>query len=115
MMQSLFILQASGSAGGLIGSLWPLLLMFVVIFFFFIRPQAKKQKEQNQFLETLEKGEEVVTASGFIGRINKIEGPIVTLNIGEKTFVRVTKPSISKEMTEAYRKTVAAGGEQTVS
>lgn len=111
MMISLFILQASGPASSLVTSLWPLLLMFVVIFFFFIRPQAKKQKEQTKFLESLDKGEEVVTASGFIGRINKIDGPIVTLAIGEKTFVRVTKPSISKEMTEAYRKSVGSSTE----
>ncbi len=100
-MISLFFLQATPS---LIGSLWPLLLMFVVVFFFFIRPQAKKQKEQVKFLEALDKGEEVVTTSGMIGRINKIDGSIVTLAIAEKTFVRITKGSISKEMTEAYRK-----------
>jgi preprotein translocase subunit YajC len=103
MMISLFFLQAS-NPGSLLGSLWPLLLMFVVIFFFFIRPQAKKQKEQVAFLQSLDKGEEVVTSSGIIGRINKVEGSIVTLAIAEKTFVRVTKGSISKEMTEAYRK-----------
>jgi preprotein translocase subunit YajC len=114
MMISLFILQSAGP-GGLIGAMWPLLLMFVVIFFFFIRPQAKKQKEQTKFLDSLDKGEEVVTASGFIGRINKIEGPIVTLAIAEKTFVRVTKPSISKEMTEAYRKSVTGSTEVTSS
>jgi preprotein translocase subunit YajC len=78
--------------------------MFVVVFFFFIRPQAKKQKEQVKFLEALDKGEEVVTTSGMIGRINKIDGGIVTLTIAEKTFVRITKGSLSKEMTEAYRK-----------
>lgn len=100
-MITLYFLQATPS---LMGSLWPLLLMFVVIFFFFIRPQAKKQKEQVKFLESLDKGEEVVTASGLIGRVNKIDGSIVTLAIAEKTFVRVTKGSISKEMTEAYRK-----------
>ena len=84
-------------------SLLPLLLMFVVIFFF-IRPQAKKQKEQAKFLEALDKGEEVVTNSGIIGRINKIEGSIVTLAVSDKNFIRITKGSISKEMTEAYRK-----------
>ncbi|HZV71476.1 MAG TPA: preprotein translocase subunit YajC [Saprospiraceae bacterium] len=104
-MISLFILQSS-PASGLIGSLWPLLLMFVVIFFFFIRPQAKKQKEQVKFLDSLDKGDEIVTASGLIGRINKIEGSIVTLTIAEKTFIRITKGSISKDMTEAYRKSV---------
>ena len=110
MMISLFILQSAGP-GGLIGAMWPLLLMFVVIFFFFIRPQAKKQKEQAKFLDMLDKGEEVVTTSGIIGRINKIEGPIITLTIAEKTYVRMTKPSISKEMTEAYRKSAASSGE----
>lgn len=108
MMISTFFLQTQPS---LIGSLWPLLLMFVVIFFFFIRPQAKKQKEQIKFLDALDKGEEVVTASGLIGRINKIDGGIVTLTIGEKTFIRITKGSISKEMTEAYRKSGAASSE----
>ncbi len=91
-------------ASGMGASLLPLLLMFVVIFFFFIRPQVKKQKEQGKFLESLDKGEEVVTTSGIIGRINKIDSGIVTLTIAEKTFIRITKGSISKEMTEAYRK-----------
>ena len=111
-MISLFFLQATQS---LIGSLWPLLLMFVVIFFFFIRPQAKKQKEQVKFLDSLDKGEEVVTTSGMIGRINKIDGSIVTLTIAEKTFIRITKGSISKEMTDAYRKSVASTSETTAS
>jgi preprotein translocase subunit YajC len=98
------VLLQTASPGGLMGSLWPLLLMFIVVFFFFIRPQAKKQKEQVKFLDSLDKGEEVVTTSGIIGRINKIDGSIVTLAIAEKTFIRITKGSISKEMTEAYRK-----------
>ena len=101
-MTSLFILQAG--SGSMATSLLPLLLMFVVIFFFFIRPQAKKQKEQAKFLEALDKGEEIVTNSGIIGRINKIEGSIVTIAVAERTFIRITKGSISKEMTEAYRK-----------
>lgn len=101
-MITLFFLQTA--PGGLMGSLWPLLLMFIVVFFFFIRPQAKKQKEQVKFLDGLDKGEEVVTTSGIIGRINKIDGSIVTLAVSEKTFIRITKGSISKEMTEAYRK-----------
>lgn len=102
-MISLFILQAD-PGGSILSSLWPLMLMFVVVFFFFIRPQAKKQKEQVKFLEALDKGEEVVTTSGIIGRINKIEGSIITLAVAERTFIRVTKGSVSKEMTEAYRK-----------
>ena len=105
-MITIFFLQTA-SGGSMMGTMLPLLMMFVVIFFFFIRPQAKKAKEQAKFLEALDKGEEVVMASGMIGRINKIEGNIITLAIAEKTFVKFTKGSVSKEMTEAYRKMVA--------
>lgn len=76
----------------------PILLVF---YFFFIRPQAKRQKEQNAFGDGLEKGQEVVTVSGILGKINKIEGGIVTLEVGTKSYLRITKNSISKEMTEA--------------
>ena len=66
-----------------------------------IRPQAKKQNAQQSFQDGLEKGDEVVTGSGLLGRVNKIDGNIITLEVGTKTFIRVTKNSISKEMTDA--------------
>jgi len=91
-------LQASGG-GGAINFLF-LGAMFVIFYFFLIRPQAKKQKQQRNFEAELEKGTEVVTASGIYGKINKIEGEIITLEIANKIFIRVTKNSISKEMTE---------------
>ena len=100
-MNNLF-LQASGGGGFmevLMGS-WPILLMFVVIYFFFLRPQANRQKAQDTFMSDLKKGDEVATASGILGKINKIDGKIVTLQVDTKTFIRVTKTAISKEMTE---------------
>lgn len=84
------------------------MIMLVVIWLFFFRPQAKKQKAQNKFIEELQKGDEVSTASGLIGRVNKIEDGIVTLQVDQKTFIRVTKGSISKEMTDIIRKATAS-------
>lgn len=98
---SVFFLQAGG-AGGAIGGLLPILMIMVVFYFFMIRPQQKRQKEQNTFSDSLEKGKEVVTASGIIGKINKIEDNVITLQIANGVFIRVTKNSISKEMTEAF-------------
>jgi len=95
------LLQAAGSPS-IIGSLFPLLLIFVVLYFFMIRPQAKKQKEQNKFIGGLEEGSEVVTNAGIIGRINKIEGEVITLQIDQKTFIRILKVALSKEMTDSY-------------
>ncbi len=95
----IFLQASNGGSGSIIGSLMPLLLIFAVLYFFMIRPQAKKQKEQNRFLGGVQKGDEVVTNSGLIGRINKIEENIVTLEIANKTFVRVLKGALSNEMT----------------
>lgn len=94
----MIFLQAASGLTGLI----PLLMILPIFYFFMIRPQMKKQKDQQSFADTLEKGKEVVTASGIIGKINKIEGNIVTMQIANNVFVRITKGSVSKEMTEAF-------------
>ena len=85
-------------------SFMPLILMAVVVYFFFIRPQSKKQKEQNLFMDALQKGDQVVTSSGILGKINKIEDNVVTLQVDTKAFIQVTRSSVSKEMTDAVLK-----------
>lgn len=99
MNLSFILLQAGGIIEILSGT-WPLILIIVVFYFFIIRPQQKKQKEQANFINSLEKGIQVVTTSGIIGRINKIENDIVTLQVDAKTFIRITKSSVSKELSE---------------
>ena len=101
-MNALIILQ--GSSPSLLSQFFPLILVIFIIYFFFIRPQAKKQKEQNAFLKAMQKGDEVVTSSGIIGKINKLEDDAVTLQVDSKTFIRVLPTSISKEMTDYLTK-----------
>lgn len=98
----MILLQAAG------GSMYSTIIMWIaviaVFYLFFIRPQQKKQKDQLSFLSNLEKGSQVVTTSGMIGKINKIEDQIITLQIDSKTFIKITKSSISKELTDAFSK-----------
>jgi len=82
----------------------PLLGMIVVFYFLFMRPQQKKAKEQRNFNSTLDKGSIVATGSGIIGRISKIEGEVATLQLADKTFIKVLRSSISKEMTAVLEK-----------
>jgi len=82
------------------------MLIMLVFYFFFIRPQAKKQKEQGKFITELEKGDEVVTSSGIVGRINKIDGNLIHLQVDQKTFIKVLRSAISNEMTAAFHKPV---------
>ena len=96
----MLFLQAGGA--GALMQFAPLLMILVVFYFFMIRPQMTKQKAQQSFADSLEKGKEVVTASGIIGKINKIDGGVITLEVENGRFIRVVKSAISKEMTEAF-------------
>jgi preprotein translocase subunit YajC len=102
-MISTLLLDAGGIFGALGGSL-PLLLIPIVMYFFMIRPQQKRQKEQDAFAKSITPGAEVCTASGIIGKIKKIDGNIVTMEVDHNTFMRMTITSISKEMTDAIKK-----------
>lgn len=90
------LLLDASSNNPLLGMLFPLLII-AVFYFFLIRPQIKRQKDQQKFVESLKEGMEVVTNSGIIGRITKIDGPIVRLMVDEKTFIRIVKTSIQGE------------------
>ncbi|MEM9546849.1 MAG: preprotein translocase subunit YajC [Bacteroidota bacterium] len=93
-------LQADG--GSFLGQLPLIAILLAIFYFFFIRPSAKKQKDQDKFIASLEKGKEVVTKSGVIGKISKISDREVTLQVSEKNFIRMTRGSISNELTAAY-------------
>jgi len=101
MILDLILLQSG--MDGFISQL-PLILMIIVIWFFFFRPQMKKAKEETQFTQDLEKGMEVVTKSGVIGKISKLDTNVVTLQVDTKTFIKFTKGAISKELTDTYQK-----------
>lgn len=73
---------ASDPMGSFMG-LVPLLLMFVVLWFLMIRPQMKKAKEQQKMIEQLQKGDEVVTQGGIVGRISKVSESYITVEIAE--------------------------------
>ena len=55
--------------------------MFVLLYFLMIRPQMKRAKETKAMIEALQKGDEVVTAGGVLGRITKIGEQYLTLEI----------------------------------
>ena len=100
-MINLLFLQ-SGSNAGMMNLVF-FAGIIVVFYFFIIRPQQKKQKNQNAFVNEMAKGDEVVTSSGIVGKISKIEDDFVSLQIDQKTFLKVLKSAISKEMTDAIK------------
>lgn len=83
-----------GGCGGGEQFLLPV-LMVAIIYLVLIRPQSQEQKKQQQMLEKLKRGDEVVTKSGFIGKIADLSEKEVTLELSPKTKARVLKSSIA--------------------
>lgn len=100
-------LQA-GQGGGMAQIIF-FVSMGLIMYFFFFRPSMKRQKEQSKFSEELKKGDEVVTGSGLVGKINKIDNLTIQLQLDQKTFVTILKGAISNEMTESYLKSKKEG------
>jgi preprotein translocase subunit YajC len=71
-----------------------LVLIFGVIYFLMIRPQRKKQKEHEQLVEELQRGDKVVTAGGIHGVVESVSEDSVVLKIESGATMRVTRGSV---------------------
>ena len=75
-----------------IGQFIPLILIFIIFYFFLIRPQQKKVKEHKAMVESLKKGDEVVTSGGITGVITRVvDNDKVEVEISENVTVEVIR------------------------
>src|SRR4030066_1140236 len=72
----------------------PLVVLAAVFYFFILRPQSKRAKELKAMVEALQRGDEVVTAGGEVGRINKVYEQYVGVELAENIEVTVQKSAI---------------------
>ena len=76
-------------------NLFPMLLIFVVFYFLIIVPQRNQKKKHGKFLEGLKRGDEVLTASGILGKIEGITEQYVTLEVDDDVKIKVLKTQIA--------------------
>ena len=73
----------------------PLILIFVIFYFFLIRPQQKKVKDHKDMVASLQRGDEVITGGGLVGKIEKVIGnDRVDVQISENVKVQVVQSTI---------------------
>ena len=89
--------QATGSTpfGGDIMAFLPMIAIVVVFYFLLIRPQQKRAKETKSMLSALQKGDEIVTAGGVVGRISKLTDAYASVEIAPNVEVTVQRSAIS--------------------
>ena len=82
-------------SGSGIAQFIPLILIFVIFYFFLIRPQQRKIKEHKLMVQSLKRGDEVVTAGGLVGKVERIQGDDkVDILISENVTVQVIQSTI---------------------
>tara|TARA_B100000949_G_scaffold136500_1_gene120127 strand:- start:810 stop:1094 length:285 start_codon:yes stop_codon:yes gene_type:complete len=75
-----------------ISSFIPLILIFVIFYFFLIRPQQKKVKEHKKMVESLKRGDKVITTGGIVGSIERIiDDDKVEVSISDDVKVEVVR------------------------
>ncbi len=89
------IAHAASAAGTpAITDFLPLIIIFILFWFMLIRPQMKRAKDQKKLMGELQKGDEVVTASGQVGKIVKISDQYIALEIADGVVTNVQKQSV---------------------
>ncbi len=79
----------------------PMLVLFAVFYFLVMRPQANKQKEHQKFLSQLKRGDEIVTASGILGRIEGLTDLFITLEIAPNVRIKVLRGQVASPVPTA--------------
>lgn len=84
---------AQDPTGGMMQFL-PLIVIFVLFYFMLIRPQMKRAKEQRNMIDALQKGDEVITGGGQLGKVVKVGENYVSVEIADNVVVNVQKAAI---------------------
>jgi len=97
---------ATGLASNDLMSFLPLVVIFVLFFFMIIRPQMKQAKVQRNMIAALQKGDEVVTTGGIVGKITKVTDAFVSLEIAIDTEINVQRQSIQSALPKGTIKSI---------
>ncbi len=98
--------QDGAAQGGSIMSFLPLFALIAVFYFLILRPQQKRAKEQKMMIEALQKGDEVVTVGGELGRIAKIGENYLGLEIAENVIVQIQKSAVQNVLPKGTIKSI---------
>lgn len=107
LLPALVWLQAEAAPDGApFGMLLPMIAIFAIFYFLLIRPQQKRQRQQETMIKGITKGDNVVTAGGLHGKVTGVADDVLTLEIavvkGERIRVKVARPRI-ESVTKASK------------
>ena len=90
--------SSPGEGGGAspITSLLPFVLMFLVLYLFILRPQMRKQKNQQKMIDQLQKGDAIVTSGGIHGIITNLKDDVIVVKVAENVRIELSRSAVSR-------------------
>jgi preprotein translocase subunit YajC len=99
--------EATGSSQADGTSTIIMMVLFAVVFYFLlIRPQSKRTKEHKTMLESIQKGDEVVTSGGIIGKVSKLTDGFVVLNVAQGVEMKFQKHAVTASLPKGTIKEI---------
>lgn len=95
---------AGGDMQSTLMNMLPILVMFGVLYLVMIRPQMKKQKEHKTMIESIVKGDEVVTAGGFLGRVSKLGEAFISVELATGVEVQMQRSAVVQVLPKGTMK-----------
>lgn len=98
----LLIVAQNGMGGELISMFVMFGFIFLIFWFILIRPQKKEMERHQELLSGLKVGDQVVTAGGVFGTIKSVDGPVIQLEIGGGTKIKIDREKVQKTQDEFF-------------
>ena len=90
--------STTGGAESTIMSFLPMIIIFALFWLLLIRPQQKKAKTHRAMLDALQKGDEVLTSSGIVGKITEIDGQYVQVKVADGVVMKFQRAAIADKV-----------------
>ena len=87
--------------GGMLASLFPLLILFAIFYFLVIRPQQKQAKQHKEMVASLKKGDKIVTTGGLIAEIVKVEEDFIKIKLSDGVIAKLDRNYVARKLNDA--------------
>jgi len=95
IIQPVLMQQAPGGMESILSSILPFLLIILIFYFLILRPQQKRQKERAKLLESIKKGDKIITAGGMHGVVEGLDDKSIHVKIAENVKVKMERSSVT--------------------
>ncbi len=84
----------------MLGQLLPFVFLIAIMYFIIIRPQQQQAKKHKEMLESLKKGDKIVTNGGLIATVKKVEEGFFSIEIADKVVAKLAKDAVARKLDE---------------